>query len=54
VREWHPGEGLAPWGDVPALARAVRELAGRRAAMPVGFDREGLMACLHAVYGRTS
>jgi glycosyltransferase involved in cell wall biosynthesis len=50
VREWHPGDGLVPWGDVPALARAVRALAGRRAEMPAGFEREPLMARLHAVY----
>ncbi|HET9314914.1 MAG TPA: glycosyltransferase family 4 protein [Vicinamibacteria bacterium] len=50
VREWHPGEGLAPWGDVPALARAIREQVGRRAAPPPGFDRESLMARLDAVY----
>ena len=52
VREWHPGDGLAPWGDVPALARAIRELAGRRAAPPTGFDRESLMARLDTVYRR--
>ena len=30
VGEWHPGPGLARWGDVPALGRALREVAGRR------------------------
>ena len=50
VREWHPGEGLAPWGDVPALARAIRGLAGRRARPAVGFERAPLMARLHEVY----
>jgi glycosyltransferase involved in cell wall biosynthesis len=50
VREWHPGDGLAPWGDVPALARAIREQVGRRAAPPAGFDRESLMARLDVVY----
>ena len=54
VREWHPGDGLAPWGDVPALARAIREQAGRRAARPTGFDRESLMARLDAVYQAAS
>jgi glycosyltransferase involved in cell wall biosynthesis len=48
VGEWHPGDGLVPWGDVPALARAIQEQAGRRAAAPVGFDRERLMARLYA------
>lgn len=50
VREWHPGPGLVPWGDVPALARAIREQAGRSSAMPPGFERDALMARLHAVY----
>ena len=54
VREWHPGDGLVRWGDVPALARAIREQAGRRAAPPAGFDRESLMARLHAVYADAS
>ena len=54
VREWHPGDGLAPWGDLPALARAIREQAGRRAARPTGFDRESLMARLNAVYQAAS
>ena len=50
VGEWHPGEGLVPWGDVAALARAARALAGRRAAAPAGFGPEALMARLEAVY----
>lgn len=50
VREWHPGEGLVPWGDVPALASAIGALAGRRAEAPAGFEREPLMARLHDVY----
>ncbi|HET7291773.1 MAG TPA: glycosyltransferase family 4 protein [Vicinamibacteria bacterium] len=50
VRDWHPGDGLAPWGDVPALAQAIRALVGRRAAAPAGFERERLMARLHDVY----
>jgi glycosyltransferase involved in cell wall biosynthesis len=54
VREWHPGTGLAPWGDVRALARAIREQAGRRAAPPKGFDRASLMERLDAVYQAAS
>jgi glycosyltransferase involved in cell wall biosynthesis len=50
VREWHPGDGLVPWGDVPALATAIRALVGHRARPPAGFEREPLMARLHAVY----
>lgn len=49
VREWHPGGGLIPWGDVPALAAALGAAAGRQAA-PAGFDRESLMARLAEVY----
>jgi glycosyltransferase involved in cell wall biosynthesis len=54
VRDWHPGDGLAPWGDVGALARAIREQAGRPAGPPVGFDRGPLMERLHAVYAESS
>lgn len=54
VREWHPGDGLAPWGDTPALARAIREQVGRRAMPPAGFERAPLMARLHAVYADAS
>jgi glycosyltransferase involved in cell wall biosynthesis len=50
VREWHPGEGLVPWGDVPGLAAAVRALVGQRARAREGFERGDLMARLHAVY----
>lgn len=54
VREWHPGDGLVPWGDVGALAEAIRALAGRRAQPPVGFEPAELMARLHAVYRETA
>lgn len=52
IRDWHPGEeaGLAPWGDVEALARATRDLVGRRALAPAGFTREALMERLERVY----
>ncbi len=51
VREWHPGgDGLVPWGDLDGLARALRRLAGTRAAAPAGFEREPLMARLAGVY----
>jgi len=49
IREWHPGLRVA-WGDVRGLARALAEAVGRRAAMPVGFDRESAMRKLTAVY----
>lgn len=50
VREWHPGPGLAPWGDVDALARAAREVAGSAPPPPRGFERAALMDRLHALY----
>jgi len=50
VAEWHPGEGVVPWGDVAALATALREAVARRAAPPPGFDRPSLMTRLEDVY----
>ena len=50
VREWHPGPGLAPWGDVDALARAAREVVGGATPPPRGFERDALMDRLHALY----
>jgi len=50
VGEWHPGEGLVPWGNVTALALALREAVGRRAAAPTGFERTALMDRLTDVY----
>jgi glycosyltransferase involved in cell wall biosynthesis len=52
VAEWHPGEGLVPWGDVAALALALRAAVGRRAAAPEGFERSFLMERLTDVYER--
>jgi glycosyltransferase involved in cell wall biosynthesis len=49
VSEWHPGEGLAPWGDGDALARALAAVAGTRASPRPGFDREALMDRLVSV-----
>lgn len=51
IPEWHPGgASLVRWGDVDALAEAIRWCAGRRAAPPEGFGREPLMRRLDAVY----
>jgi glycosyltransferase involved in cell wall biosynthesis len=52
VAEWHPGGRLlVEWGDVPALAVALREAAtGPPATPPRGFDPDDLMAKLLAVY----
>jgi glycosyltransferase involved in cell wall biosynthesis len=52
VAEWHPGEGLVPWGDVAALALALRAAVGRGAAAPEGFERSVLMERLTGVYER--
>jgi len=49
VSEWHPGP-LAPWGDVAALARALREAVHAPAAAPAGFDRAPLMRRLVEIY----
>jgi glycosyltransferase involved in cell wall biosynthesis len=50
VSEWHPGP-LTPWGDVDALASALRSTAGQRASVPAGFDAPGLMERLTQFYG---
>ena len=51
VREWHPGgELLAPWGDVDALARAIRVGPGCRVDSPRGFERDLLIRRMEAVY----
>ncbi len=51
VPEWHPGgELLVDWGDVDALAEALRAAVGQRATPARGFEREALMDRLVAVY----
>jgi glycosyltransferase involved in cell wall biosynthesis len=50
VGEWHPGEGLVPWGDLEALAAALREAIARRASPPPGFERAALMRRLEDLY----
>jgi glycosyltransferase involved in cell wall biosynthesis len=51
IREWHPGgPGLAPYGDVAALARAIRSVVGGAAVLPAGFEAGLLMARLEGVY----
>jgi glycosyltransferase involved in cell wall biosynthesis len=50
VAEWHPGPGLVPWGDVAALAAALRCVAGQRAGLPLTEGRERLMLRLESVY----
>jgi glycosyltransferase involved in cell wall biosynthesis len=50
IREWHPGEGLVPRGDVPGLARGLRDALDRRSQAPGGFERSILMNRLEMVY----
>jgi glycosyltransferase involved in cell wall biosynthesis len=52
VAEWHPGPGLVRWGDVPALARALRDAVGRRVARPPAFERDEALGRLLLIYGR--
>ena len=52
VGEWHPGPGLVPWGDVAALARALREAVDRRVALPPRFERDEAIGRLLALYAR--
>jgi glycosyltransferase involved in cell wall biosynthesis len=50
VAEWHPGDGLAAWGDLDGLAIALRRAAGRRAAPPAGFGAGASMEALLGLY----
>ncbi|MBW2458142.1 MAG: glycosyltransferase, partial [Deltaproteobacteria bacterium] len=51
VAEWHPGgELLVDWGDVGALAEAIRRAVGQRATPAPGFERRELMDRLVARY----
>lgn len=53
IPEWHPGgDTLVEWGDVDALAAALRRAVGRRASAPAGFEKDALMSRLHGVYER--
>jgi glycosyltransferase involved in cell wall biosynthesis len=49
IVEWHAGP-LAAWGDVAALARALREAVGTRAVAPPGFDRASVTRRLVEIY----
>ena len=54
VREWHPGDGLVPWGDVGALAGALAEAVARRAQPLEWPEVDTLMTRLMAVYGSSA
>jgi glycosyltransferase involved in cell wall biosynthesis len=50
VREWHPGEGLVPWGNVHELGQAVRAAIGTAGRLPDGYSRDAQMAKLMGFY----
>lgn len=50
IREWHTGPGLVAWGDITALAAALRAAVRTRAEPAAGFERARLMARLREVY----
>jgi glycosyltransferase involved in cell wall biosynthesis len=50
IREWHPGRGLVPWGEVEALAAALCEGVTHRAHPAPGFERAPLMQQLVELY----
>ena len=53
IAEWHPGgDLLVPWGDLDALAGALRVAVSRRATPPLGFESEELTKRLVEVYER--
>jgi glycosyltransferase involved in cell wall biosynthesis len=52
IAEWHPGPGLVPWGDVNALAEAIRGAVERRIALPPRFPRDETLGRLMVVYAR--
>ena len=54
LAEWHPGDGLCAWGDLDALAAAIRRLAGTRAAPPSGFEAGPLIERWVRLYGQIS
>jgi glycosyltransferase involved in cell wall biosynthesis len=54
VSEWHPGPGLVRWGDVPALATALRQAVTRRITRAPGFERDEALGRLLLLYGRVA
>jgi glycosyltransferase involved in cell wall biosynthesis len=55
IPEWHPGgPGLAPWGDVAALTRGLRSVAGTRPPPPRGFGAVPLTGRVVAAYEAAS
>jgi glycosyltransferase involved in cell wall biosynthesis len=54
VTEWHPGPGLVRWGDVPALAAALRVAIQRRVSLPPRFERDEVLGRLLSLYARVA
>jgi glycosyltransferase involved in cell wall biosynthesis len=55
MAEWHRGPGLVPWGDVDALAAALRDVVESPPAIATpSFDRDVLMDRLLDVYRRVA
>jgi glycosyltransferase involved in cell wall biosynthesis len=54
VAEWHPGDGLVPWGDVQALGDALRQVlspAAASVATPIaGFEQAAMTQRLEQLY----
>ena len=51
TQEWHPGGNLlVEWGDVAALAGALRRACATDVELPPGFAQEGLMTALRQLY----
>lgn len=52
VEEWHPGPGLVRWGDVGALARALKKAVEKRLLLFPHFERDEAIGRLTAVYAK--
>jgi glycosyltransferase involved in cell wall biosynthesis len=52
VGEWHPGPGLVRWGDVGALARALKKAVEKRLLLLPRFERDEAIGRLMAVYAK--
>ena len=52
VGEWHSGPGLVRWGDIGALARALKKAVERRLLLLPHFERDEAIGRLTALYAR--
>ena len=51
VSEWHPGDGLVPWGDIRAMAEALARFNGRAVRAPLTGRSED---ALERIYDATT